>query len=59
MDMDVALWGTQLASGASYTGEKFEAVARMLLDAPPITQSGGISWRVQLEVLRVHVGRKA
>ena len=35
MDMDVALEGMQLASGASYTGEEFKAVARMLLDAPP------------------------
>lgn len=35
MDMDEALRGMQLASGASYTGEDFETVARMLLDASP------------------------
>jgi hypothetical protein len=35
MDINVALRGMQLASGASYRGEEFKAVARMLLDAPP------------------------
>ena len=35
MDMDVALRGKQLASGASCTEEEFETVACMLLDAPP------------------------
>jgi len=34
MDMNVALRGMPLALGASYTGEEFKAVARMLLDAP-------------------------
>ena len=31
----MALEGMQLASGASYAGEEFKAVARMLLDAAP------------------------
>ena len=35
LDMDMALRGKQLASGARYTVEEFKAVARMLLDAPP------------------------
>jgi predicted RNase H-like HicB family nuclease len=35
MDVDMALEGMQLASGASYAGEEFKTVARMLLDAPP------------------------
>lgn len=35
MDVDVALRGMQLASGACYTGEEIKVVARMLLDSPP------------------------